>query len=86
MDRNQYDFVEFIKSLENRIESEETMSVWIPFDKLERFTELIGGDYFCDDAPDVTLLEQYVWINCYDYIEYMDIDKEIFAEVLNETN
>lgn len=87
MNKEQYDFIELIKKCDYRNDSnsrEGVLSVWIPFYRLQKFTTLVGADYFSEDPPEVVLLETSIWINVLDYAERFDIDEDVFYEFIGD--
>jgi len=73
--------LDFVRLVENSLQTPRKLPngeilVWLYFHQLEQFTNLIGGDYFCEGGIDVNLQDDCVVVDVKDLLEYLDIDED----------
>lgn len=59
----------------------EELTIWINFDDLEEFTNILSYDYMCDGGISVMLQKDCVAFNLVHVLEYLDIEPtDIFGK------
>jgi hypothetical protein len=66
--------VNFINSLEDKRKDNSEVLIWIPFDKLKEFSDIVAYEYFKEDGIISYLQEDAVCCNIGDMIKFFDID------------
>lgn len=85
MDKEQIlDLILFLKDKEYNIVNHELITVWIEFDKIQKFIQIFGYSCFCEGDIEVTLLENCIAFNLYDFIEGAGEATEYIIKKLKE--
>lgn len=82
-DLSNYKILKFIERCEHRVETEEII-VWIPFYKLDEFTNLIGHCYFAEGGEEVNLQENCIALDIVPMMELFEFYYEDLKELLEE--
>ena len=85
MDNNKIlDLILFLKDKEYRIENNEQIIVWLDFNEIQEFTDIFGYEEFCEGGKDVTLLDESIAFNLYDFIDGLGEETEYIIKKLKE--
>ena len=78
------DLILFLRDKEYRIDSDEQIIVWLDFNDIQEFTDIFGYEEFCEGGKDVTLLDESITFNLYDFIDGLGEEKEYIVKKLKE--
>lgn len=78
------DLILFLKDREYRVENNKQITVWLNFDEIQEFTDIFGYDEFCEGGKDVTLLNESIAFNLYDFIDGLGEETEYIIRKLKE--
>lgn len=79
MNKIQYEFVRLIEnSVQTPVKTQKgEILVWLEFDQLQEFSELVGNGYLCKGDTMVNLRSDCVVVDIKDILEYLDIDEDV---------
>lgn len=78
MDKKVYKIIQFLKEITAQENGD--IYCWIPYDRMDEFSKLIGCSSFDDGGIEATLQHDCVFLVINDLLDLFDIDHEIFKE------